>query len=1139
MSFHKLMTRIIVSVCMLLGLSVASHAQLTEGTIAVTVKDSSGAAVPNAKVTIKDLGTGSEVEEVTDNIGYARVPHLAPGTYQMRVSANGFKTMVSDNIVVSVNVVNSLTVVLQIGSVTETIEVNTNAPLVQTEEGRLSSTLSTREVTDLPLNGRDVFQLITLEPGVTATNAPVVSNVSSPTSSTTFDDGFIANGSTPRGNNFILDGNSNNNEWLGGTPLIFPSLDAVQEVQVQTLNFSAEYGRNDGAIVNVVTKSGSNNFHGSAFYSGRNTALNARNFFDFVSKTPLQQNQFGGSVGGPVVKDKTFFFVDYEGSRLKDGAPALFTTETPEFRNFVIANLPNNFAAQFYKDFPGPACLPGTEISTGSILPAIDGPLAVGPPDPNLPDQCIGSASQLEPNNADQFTARLDQHLGSRDQFYGRWISTWANGDVAREELGGANVRGFTSPQTGFFADLSLGWTHEFSSTTLNDVRFAYSRNNGDLGFGMAAGTQTAQTLKADGLTPEQFGTLFFDEGVIPIGGEIFQPRTFVFNTFAVNDIFTHIMGRHSLKAGFEFRRVQENSDYGLLANPFYEFNSKFNFANDEPYLISATVSREPGATFGQFTDSPRHYRWNQWAAFIQDDWKVTAHLTVNLGLRYSIFGTPSEVNGLQNNIILGAGDSLPAAMTTATVGRVKQLWSTDLNDFAPRIGIAWDPFGHGTTAIRAGGGIAYNEPFSNLWSNGSRFDPPNSARAVDDPVFFHGTSVNYTFPFQPSPDFAGPSLPNGGLQGLDPNFPLNINLYGTDPNLRSAYAEQWFFGIQHQFFRDYGFTINYVGTHGVGNYTREDYNRFDGDICMVAFSNCDFTINRLNPGWNNEFYTSNEGNSIYHGMNVQLRKNYSHGFLWTINYTYGKVLDNVTEGNLGDYFNVNTYSALYTGVADIERPKLDRGPSEFDVRHRLTLAAVWDLPSPKEGVMKQVLGGWKLNPLVALQSGRPFDVDCGLAWFQGCDFNMDGIQYDRPNAPANLKTSGFNNQQFVSGVFGSPLLTFSGPGPTRMSQAISVFCPNGIVPFYDDTPCVPVAQDGTLSRNAFRGPGYASVDLGVFKDFPIREALKVQFRAEFFNLFNRVNLFNPIGDMGSPQFGQSAAAFPAREIQLGLRIVF
>ena len=211
---------------------------------------------------------------------------------------------------------------LQVGSVQETVEVSTAAPLIQVEEARLENTITNREVTDLPLNGRDVYQLITLEPGVTATNAPVVSNVSSPTSSTTFNDGFIANGSTPRGNNFILDGNSNNNEWLGGTPLIFPGLDAIQEVQVQTLNFSAEYGRNDGAIVNVITRSGSNAFHGDVFYTGRNTALDARNFFDQMGKTPLQQNQFGAAIGGPIFKNKSFFFLDYEGSRLKDGLPA-------------------------------------------------------------------------------------------------------------------------------------------------------------------------------------------------------------------------------------------------------------------------------------------------------------------------------------------------------------------------------------------------------------------------------------------------------------------------------------------------------------------------------------------------------------------------------------------------------------------------------------------------------------------------------------------------------------------------------------------------------------------------------------------------------------------------------------------------
>jgi outer membrane receptor protein involved in Fe transport len=1115
----------LVFMCLFLLGGLRLQAQLTEGSIGGTVTDVSGAAIADAKVLITNLETGSSVQPATDNIGYFRATHLAPGNYQVRVEKAGFKTALVDRVAVNVNAIARVDVKLQPGKVQETITVTAETPLVQTEEGRLSNTLTTRDVTDLPLNGRQVYQLVTLEPGVTATNAPVVSNVASPTSSNTFDFGYIANGSTPRGNNFILDGNSNNNEWLGGTPLIFPSIDAIEEVQVQTLNFSAEYGRNDGAIVNIVTKSGGNGYHGTTFYTGRNTALNARNYFDVVAKTPLQQNQFGFAFGGPIIKNKTFFFVDYEGSRLKDGAPAKFTVETPDFRDFVTTNLPNSFAAQFYRDFPAPPCVADVVHTGGYIPDPTSGPIVVfpaAPPNPNVPDQstlldqCTTVSSQIARNQADQYSVRIDQHLTKRDQLYGRWVATKASGDVARDELGGANIRGFTSPQDGFFADLGLGYTHEFTSTILNDFRFAYSRNNSNMSFGMPASTQTAQALQGAGFPLSRFGSLFFDDGTTQIGGEVFNPRVFVFNTFAFNDILTVTAGRHTVKIGFEARHIQENSDYQLLTNPFYEFTSKFYFANDAPYLIAATVGRNPdGTNFGDFTNTPRHFRWSQWAGFVQDDWKVSHNVTLNLGLRYSVFGSPSETNGLLNNIILGSGYDFQAKMASGTVGRVKQMWKTDLNDFAPRIGLAWDPTGKGTTAIRSGFGIAYNEPFSNLWSNGSRFDPPDTARVVEDPVFFVGTDINYTFPFQTSPDFAAlPPRANGGVPGL------NITLYGTDPQLRTAYAEQWFLGVQHQFLRDYGFSVNYVGTHGVKGYTREDYNRFAGDVCNAV--TCDFNIDRLNPGWGSQFYTSNESSSIYHGLNAQLRKTYAHGFTWTANYTFGKVLDNVTEGNLGDYFNVNAYSAAYTGVQDIDNPGADRGPSEFDVRHRFTLSALWDLPFFKSGRGSRFLGGWQLNTIVALQSGRPFDVDCSLAWFQGCDFNMDGVQTDRPNKPAGVRTSGFSNQDFVNGAL-----------------SLQAFCPDGLVPFFVGTPCVPVGTDGNLARNAFRGPSFKSVDLGLFKNTKIRENLNIQFRAEAFNLFNRVNLFNPVGDLGSPQFGKSVAAFAPREIQLGLKVVF
>jgi outer membrane receptor protein involved in Fe transport len=1102
----------------------AAYGQFTEGSIVGSVTDASGAVIAGAAVEITDVQTAIATNIKTDSSGFYRALHLQAGTYRVTVTSAGFKTIVMSNIPVNVNNTTRVDARLQPGQIMETVEVNEAVPLVQTEEGRLSGTLTTQEVQNLPLNGRQVYQLVSLEPGVTATNAPVISNVPSPTSSVTFDFGYIANGSTPRGNNFVLDGNSNNNEWLGGTPLIYPSLDAIQEVQVQTLNFSAEYGRNNGTVVNVVTKSGTNAFHGDVFYSGRNTALDARNYFDTFEKTPLQQNQFGATFGGPIIRDKAFFFLDYEGSRLKDGQPEIVTTENPVYRQSVISSAPNSIAALFFRDFPGPNC-------TAGLLPA------------TVPT-CPATAPQIEHNQSDQYLTRVDYHHSAHDQLYARWINTIASGDVARQELLGANIRGFTAPFSGFFADLGLGYTHEFSSRTLNDLRFAYSRNNSDVRFGIPPDTATAGILKSDGLPANSFGDLVFDDGTIPMGGELFIPRTFIFNTFAVTDTFTRVIGRHSLKIGGDVRRIQENSDYTLETYPYYEFASISAFAANAPYLVAATVDRIPGsANFGRFTDTPRHFRWTQWALFAQDDWKVSSRLTVNAGLRYEVFDPPSETNGILTNITLGPGTNLFQQIATAKVGRVDKMWNADYHNFAPRLGISWDPTGRGTTAVRSGFSIAYNEPYSNLYTNVSRLNPPDAATMFVEPSVDIGTSVNYQFPFKPSPDFAGPVTANGGVGPISAlAVPPSITPNGVYPNLRTAYSEQWFLGVQHQFLGDYAFSVNYVGTRGVGGYTREDYNRFDGDVCNPT--SCNYFATRLAPGWGAITYISNESQATYHGLNAQFKKAFAHEVTFVANYTFGKVLDNVTEGGLGDYFNVNSYAGNYSGVMDIEHPGLDRGPSEFDVRHRFTANAIWNLPHPaSRGAIRKVFGGWQLNSIVTLQSGRPFDVDCTLGWYDGCDFNMDGDNYARPNLPAGLKLSGFSNQQFVNGLFGNPTLTFYGPTfESRTSSAIQVFCPRGlnsIIDFGPSSPCIPVGQDGNMGRNIFRGPAFKDVDLGLFKNTKVGERVNVQFRAEAFNLFNRVNLYNPNGNMGSPQFGQSVSAFASRQLQLGLKLLF
>ena len=1115
----------IVVVC-----SATTQAQFTEGAVVGTVTDPSGAVVAGATVEVTDVQTGTTTEVKTDSTGFYRALHLQFGTYRVTISAQGFSKTVLEGIPVTVNNTTRADAKLQTGQVRETVDVTEIPPLVDTEQGRLAGTVDSQEVQNLPLNGRQVYQLVSLEPGVTATNAPVISNVPSPTSSVTFDFGYIANGSTPRGNNFVLDGNSNNNEWLGGTPLIFPSLDAIQEVQVQTLNFSAEYGRNNGTVVNVVTKAGTNDFHGDVFYSGRNTVLNARNYFDTdnLQKAPLQQNQFGGTLGGPILRDRTFFFLDYEGSRLKDSQPEIIATENPTYRQSIITTEPNSVAALFFRDFPGPACL---------------APLSA--------TQCYSEDNQTEPNEADQYLIRVDHHLSSRDEFYARWINTIASGDVGRQELEGANIRGFTAPFSGFFADLGLGYTHVFSSTTLNDLRFAYSRNNSNVRFGIPPTSATAGVLKSAGLPANDFGFLSFDDGTIPFGGELFIPRDFVFNTFAVTDMFTHVIGHHSLKIGGDVRRIQENSNYPLETYPFYEFASigPLDFGADAPYLAAATIDRNPGSpSFGDFVGTPRHFRWTQWALFAQDDWKVLPNLTVNAGLRYEVFDPPSETNGILSNIILGPGSNLFQQIATATVGRVGKMWNTDYHNFAPRVGISWDPTGKGTTAIRSGFSIAYNEAYSNLYTNASRFDPPDATSMFVEPVVGIGTSVNYQFPFQPSPDFKGPVTANGGVGPISAlAVPPSITPSGVYPNLRTAYSLQWFLGVQQQFLRDYAFTINYVGTRGVGGYTREDYNRFDGDVCNPT--TCHYFATRYAPGWGAITYVTNESQSTYNGLNAQFKKSYSNQLTLVANYTLGKVLDNVTEGGLGDYFNVNAYGINYSGVMDIEHPQLDRGPSEFDVRNRFTASAIWNLPSPQsKGVVHALLGGWQGNAIVTLQSGRPFDVDCTLGWFDGCDFNMDGDNYARPNRPAGIQQAGFSNQQFVNGLFGNPVVTLYGATlESRTSAAIERFCPNGLNSIIDFGPvfsgpnaqCIPVGSNGDLGRNSFRGPAFKDVDLGLFKNTKVTERVNIQFRAEAFNVFNRVNLYNPVGNMGSSQFGQSVTAFEPRELQLGLKVLF
>lgn len=1097
----NLRTCIIVCACVL-TLAVPAFGQRTAGSVAGTVTDQSGAVIPDATVTITNRATGEVTQVFTNNTGYYRAPVLRPGQYEVRVEAPGFSPVVLQGVEVSVNNVTRVDANMGVGAREYVVTVESGGVLVQTEEARLQTTTSERLIKELPLSGRDIYALSLLQAGVTATNAPVISN----TSFNTFDKAFVSNGASMRGNNFVLDGTTNNNEWLGGTPAITPSLEAVQEFQMQTLNFSAEYGRTNGSVMNIVTKAGTNEFDGSVFWYTRHNKANARNFFD-IEELPLRHNQFGGAIGGPVVKNQTFFFGNYEGSRFKTGytSPSVYV-ETPEFRQLVQDTRSGSLAAMFYRDFPiRTACTAGTAVDIGSIPAPGSGVFAVGPRD-GISDYCFTAFSDVPEAESDQYVLRLDHRFDDSNRFYARWIADTRQADVSREQFIPV-IRGFRADLDGAFKDLNMAYTRIFASNLVNDLRLAYNRSDFGIHPAMPAG-ETRDILEAAG-SPDFFGTLFFDDNVAQMGRFLFIPRDFVFNVYTLSDVVTNVRGRHTLKFGGEWRYVQENSNYQFETRPFFEFWTIFNFANDAPYWHDALINRVPGdPNFGGYTDSQRNFRRHNWALFVQDDWKLRPNLTLNLGLRYEVFGSPSEAQGRMSNIVFPEGGTIFERMANSRFDRVDELFKTDYNNFAPRLGVAWDPTGQGNTSLRTGFGIAYLEPYSNMWSNSTRFTPPDATWIAVAPALGRGTTINYVFPFQPSPDMARPPSPTNGVPGTQ----LSSN--AVHPDLHTAYSMQWFVGGQREIATGWAVSANYVGTRGSSLYLWEDYNRFVGDIVPgEPFP----TEDRLQPEYGTIWLVSNAASSIYHGANFSLVKRHSHHFQFQANYTIGKITDYPSsDPALGDMTNVSA-GAGYLGAQDIQDPKADRGPGEFDVRHRFTFSGIWDLPrlTNANPFLRGVLGGWQLNGVLSLQSGRPFTVRCTRTVTAGCDWNRDGDEHDRPNDPG-LPTSGYSREEFVDGIF-----------------TTAQFCPTTLAD------CVPAGTNGNLGRNTYRGPGYAALDTGLFKNIPLREPLRLQLRWEVFNLLNRVNLFNPNSSLGTPTFGKSTRAFAPREMQFALKLIF
>jgi hypothetical protein len=1073
--------RLLVALCWAIAVSNQQNvlSQVTEATLKLSVLDPQNQAVAGANAEIVNDGTGVKRAAVADNNGQATIAGLSSGSYTVTLRSPGFKMFQQKNLKLSVGQSLELDIQMTVGDLQEVVNVEALAGQLQiSTEGRVSDALDQRKVSELPIPQRDVFAVTKLSAG--ATLIPGAANSTKLTSSPV----VTVNGNRYRGNNYVLDGAMNSNSNNSGEPAIVPSIEAVEEVQVQTNNFSSEFGRGNGAVINLRTKTGTNQFHGRLWEFHRNAALNARNFFT-PSNPPLVFNQFGANMGGPVIHGRTFFFGSYEGTRNAAGRAASFQVETPQLREYVARTAPNSIANQLLKTYAAPA-----PQQVAACTAASNNCLSIG-------------NSQFIPTNGTLFTTiddfvRYNQYLGrldhtfnqGNDKLYGRYIfetqadnSGATSGSVNQAGLGRV-MRGMRGAYEGRFSNTNLGYT-KVLARAVNDVRFAFQTISTNLG-------------NDDAVIP-QISVTGFTAG----WGDFFNSATRI-RTYEIREVLTLDRGRHALRVGGEFRRLFKGLSIAPPDAGTYTFTSIASFIADQPFRQTLTVNPNTG----QPTNFPRYFTQYETAFFFQDDWKVDSKLNLNLGVRHDYFGDVSERERRLSSIVFGPGETFRDRLATASLTRVDRLYVPQETNFSPRLGLAYAPFGNGKTVLRAGFSLAY-QPHHGQSISGARALPPDALQGVVQPSNKIGTKILYGIPVPFNPDFGRGLNPQGGVNTPAGQNAIRPTGFVVNPTIKTQYSQSWFFNIQHELWNGWIVEAGYSGTRGVNLERIDDINRFAGDLI-------DGKEDRVNPNFSTLLFVTNGVNSSYPAGTIETRRNLSKQFSLQANYRWSKWLDTSSDTSTGQFAD---NSEPGKGAVNIDCLRCERGPSLFDIPHRFSAQLLWTPVMPGQNrVLSSILNGWQISSILSSQSGRPFSVWNGAASTAGGDYNRDGGGgavgggfYDRPNAPAAgaIQTS-FDKSDFLAGLF--PAIVFPAPAP---------------------------GQSGTLGRNTFRGPKYTAIDFSLARMFQILEGKQLQIRFEAFNALNNVNLYLPNADLSLGNFGKSTQAFDARTIQLGARFIF
>jgi hypothetical protein len=1153
-------------ILILLTLNLCSMAQSSQGRILGTVVDSTGAVVSDAKVTITNTATGIKRTVGLTSGGEYAVSNLDPGSYTVSVEAKGFKKAVSTPVLLEVSREARVDLKLQPGMVTETMAVTAEAALVDTTDTTLNGVLSNKAISELPVQGRDFQNLLELHPGVQRTPGGGFHSVTS-------------NGNRPDDNNFFIDGADDNDVYYGetvvndagisGTPASFLPLDSIQEFNTQE-SPSADYGVKPGVVMNIGIKSGTNNIHGTAYYFTRNAAFDARNYFDPAPSpvSALIMNQFGVSLGGPIKKDKWFYFVNYEGIRDKVGNPGL--TDSPVTVSFAtptnpIANAdgsPNSAlysvpdAIAYYSDpnninycqqtYPGAACAvnPLSVQLKGLFLPNPGNTLTTSDP----------AGINFDFNNVnrgDNLVAKTDYFLTPHHVLSASFI--YANTDQTEEDTVPLRPEWLstTSPTTQVFG---ISLASNFGSAWSNELRFSYNRFNeaiapvdhnvNPMTYGLNTGVTDPRLFGFPRINP---GSDAFNY----MGGNSSWPLdTTPSKTDSFSDTATFVHGKHSLRFGGSFHYGDVDyfrAGYG---------RGRIDFS-DLTQFIDGNVDRWRFL----YGDPGRNVSMKSFGLFAQDNFRIARHLTLNLGLRYDVTYPIKDSRNLLANYV----PTSPSGIAQVGQG-ISSPYPTNYNNVSPRVGLAWDVFGTGKTVFRSGFGLIFEQPSIRtfMFNGGGLNLNPSGIPYVDaSGTLIQPTGTINSFLVQSNDgsqitwNATGPIFPAaaGGQCSLN----SQCDLFGVDQHLKTPYVMNWNFNVQQQLNESTVLQLAYVANHGVKLYSITDINQVnfandDGSetIGRPLNTNCPVSEHGLGTGGPCFPYIgfldqlSNHSDSIYNSLQVTLTHRYSHGLYLLAGYTWAHAIDTATSNLAGVPPNSLDYNE-------------ERGNGDYDIRNRFTLSVTYDLPSIKS--KWQMLEGWEATSIVNLQSGEPYtlgdfnDDISGTGEFND-RWNMTGPATNIHWSPsATIPYFTFTTDPTTGNVVGNQqcINTVGGPDPNNpgAQQLLNYGCyvsGNTVI-----TPPDPGTQ-GDMHRNIFRGPAYANWDFSLSKIWKLNEHVNLQFRGEVFNILNHSNfdVFTMNTDLSSPSSvglviftPDVAASNPvigsggSRHIQLGAKIIW